>query len=128
MSEEIARILTILLSAGGATVLVALINAFFNRKKTKAEADKTTADTMDQYIGGMLRVETSVSERFGLQDERLARLEARVTQLEEENLALRKENIELKLRDAHCVDCLKRLEFVATECKDCARKKLIGGE
>ena len=75
----------------GGGVLVAIITAFANRGKTKAEAENLS-------IKSLLEVDERMSARLNGLEERLARYEEKNAELRDENIQLKEEISELKLK------------------------------
>lgn len=65
-----------LLSAGAATIIVALLNALFNRRKLSAEATQIITQAAAGTVENVMRDNAELRTRMGKLDERLAHLDA----------------------------------------------------
>jgi LPS O-antigen subunit length determinant protein (WzzB/FepE family) len=106
------QLLTILLSAGGATVLAAVINAVMNRRKLSAEATEIITKAAAGTVENIMKDNAHLRER-------VAELESRVKQFElAQDLSETREREHLRLEDQnawHKEQCQRYIETLVRQ-------------
>jgi LPS O-antigen subunit length determinant protein (WzzB/FepE family) len=104
------QLLTILLSAGGATVLAAVINAVMNRRKLSAEATEIITKAAAGTVENIMKDNAHLRER-------VAELESRVKQFElAQDLSETREREHLRAENAwHKEQCQRYIETLVRQ-------------